>query len=303
MKAGFAVVVAWGLLLVGCVSVQTGIGASPTIVSAAPPLQLPSGRHHIPPPVFVDAETEGPQVPVDAAPDSVDIEPEPAQPKSVEAKPPTGVPETEEKPLAPFNPGLYSIDQVDSLWLIVNKQRVYSPIDYEPGDLVAPAIPFNNPPLLRREAARALEAMLQAARAAGVDFVIQSSYRSFSSQQRLKQQSVERWGLEVSDARSARAGHSEHQSGLAVDLTTKSGLCTLDACFGETRIGKWLANNSWRHGFVLRYLPGKTEITGYIYEPWHFRYVGPELAAEVYQRGYPTLEEFFGLPAAPNYLG
>jgi D-alanyl-D-alanine carboxypeptidase len=252
--------------------------------------------------VLGEAESLEPETLVETDPESVQIEPEPALAKPADPSPAPIAPKGADKTTVPFNPGLYSIDQVDSLWLVVNKHRVYSPIDYEPGDLVAPAVPFNNPALLRRQSARALEEMLQAARAAGVDFVIQSSYRSFATQQRLKQQSIERWGLEVSDARSARPGHSEHQSGLAVDLTTKSGSCTLDPCFGQTRIGIWLAQNSWRHGFILRYLPGKTDITGYIYEPWHFRYVGPELAAELHRRGAPTLEEFFGLPPAPNYL-
>jgi D-alanyl-D-alanine carboxypeptidase len=224
------------------------------------------------------------------------------EPQSVTIEPAPPISDTVDESAASFNAGLYSTEQADSLWVIVNKQRVYTPIDYAPTDLVVPEVPFNNPPLLREEAAKALEGMLQAAREADADFVIQSSYRSFAVQQRIKQQSIERWGLEVSDARSARAGHSEHQSGLAVDLTTKTGLCTLDPCFGQTDAGQWLAENSWRYGFVLRYLDGKTEVTGYIYEPWHFRYVGLELAEEIYQRGYPTLEEFFGLPAAPNYL-
>lgn len=224
------------------------------------------------------------------------------EPESATIEPAPPVTDTVEESAVSFNVGLYSIEQADSLWVVVNKQRIYTPIDYAPVDLVVPEVPFNNPPLLREEAAQALESMLHAAREADADFVIQSSYRSFVVQQRIKQRSIERWGPEVSDGRSARAGHSEHQSGLAVDLTTKTGLCTLDPCFGQTSVGEWLAENSWRYGFILRYLPGKTDITGYIYEPWHFRYVGLELAEQVYQRGYPTLEEFFGLPPAPNYL-
>ena len=262
MKGGGTIVVACVLALVACAPVET------VVVS--------------------EAEESGALS--DTEPESATIEPAPP------------VTDTVEESAVSFNVGLYSIEQADSLWVVVNKQRIYTPIDYAPVDLVVPEVPFNNPPLLREEAAQALESMLHAAREADADFVIQSSYRSFVVQQRIKQRSIERWGPEVSDGRSARAGHSEHQSGLAVDLTTKTGLCTLDPCFGQTSVGEWLAENSWRYGFILRYLPGKTDITGYIYEPWHFRYVGLELAEQVYQRGYPTLEEFFGLPPAPNYL-
>jgi D-alanyl-D-alanine carboxypeptidase len=262
VKGGGTIVVACVLALVACAPVETG--------------------------VVSEAEESGALS--DTEPESATIEPAPP------------VTDTVEESAVSFNVGLYSIEQADSLWVVVNKQRIYTPIDYAPIDLVVPEVPFNNPPLLREEAAQALESMLHAAREADADFVIQSSYRSFVVQQRIKQRSIERWGPEVSDGRSARAGHSEHQSGLAVDLTTKTGLCTLDPCFGQTSVGEWLAENSWRYGFILRYLPGKTDITGYIYEPWHFRYVGLELAEQVYQRGYPTLEEFFGLPPAPNYL-
>lgn len=210
-------------------------------------------------------------------------------------------PEPEPEPPA-FDTTAYSLDEASSLWVVVNKARPFQPVDYQPSDLVAPDVPYRYSPLLRQDAAAALEQMYQAAVAEGVEFVIQSSYRSYRLQKEVKDRSVQRFGQSVSDARSARAGHSEHQSGLAVDLTTASGACTLEECFGESEAGVWLAENSWRHGFILRYLPGKTDITGYVHEPWHFRYVGPELAAEVYARGYPTLEEFFGLPPAPTYL-
>jgi D-alanyl-D-alanine carboxypeptidase len=78
-------------------------------------------------------------------------------------------------------------------------------------------------------------------------------------------------------------------------------VCALEACFGETPQGQWLAANAWSYGFTLRYPEGATPITGYEYEPWHYRYVGPALAAELHTSGVATLEEFFGLPAAPTY--
>ncbi len=210
-------------------------------------------------------------------------------------------PEPEPIEIPSFDTSVHSLDEPSSIWVVVNKNRPFSPVDYAPDDLVRLTLPSNYPPLLRAEAAEALEALFADAEADGIGLVIHSTYRSYTLQQRLKRQSVERYGRDVSDARSARAGHSEHQSGLAVDLTTVSGACTLDECFGETPEGRWLAENSWKYGFVLRYLEGTSDITGYIYEPWHFRYVGTELATEISNQGYVTLEEFFGLPPAPAY--
>jgi zinc D-Ala-D-Ala carboxypeptidase len=201
-----------------------------------------------------------------------------------------------------FDRELYSIDDADSVWVVVNKARPLDPIDYAPDDLVAPSISAAFPALMRAEATSALEQMYDEAVAEGVPFRIQSSYRSFSVQQRVKADHVARFGQDVSDRRSARAGHSEHQTGLAVDLTTPSGECSINVCFKDTAVGVWLADNSWRYGFIVRYPEGKTDITGYVFEPWHFRYVGKELAAHLHELGFPTLEEFFGLDPAPDYL-
>jgi D-alanyl-D-alanine carboxypeptidase len=224
----------------------------------------------------------------------------PDPPEAVEIEPPAEVEVVVADPEA-FDPTLYSVDEPSSLWVVVNKGRAFTVIDYAPDDLVTPELPSAFAPLLRRDAALALAEMFDAAAADGVGLMIQSSYRSYTLQVRVKAESVARWGQEISDARSARAGHSEHQTGLAVDLTTGNSQCTLEACFGETVEGKWLAENSWKFGFILRYLEGKTDVTGYIYEPWHFRFVGLELAEEIWLQGYPTLEEFFGLPPAPYY--
>ena len=95
---------------------------------------------------------------------------------------------------------------------------------------------------------------------------------------------------------SARAGYSEHQTGLAVDLITPDDPgCDFDACFARTPGGRWLARNAWRFGFVVRYQAATTAITGYAPEPWHLRYVGKPLAAELHRTGVATLEEFFGI--------
>ena len=230
-------------------------------------------------------------VPDEPEPDVVEVvPPPPPEPEIVEPEPPG------------FDLSLYSIDDPNSLWVVVNKLRPLTPIDFAPADLVAPNVPAAFDPLMRKEASDALEQMYAEASEAGVPFRIQSSYRSYTTQQRVKANSVSRLGQEASDQRSARAGYSEHQTGLAVDLTTPSGRCTLDACFANTPEGEWLAANAWRFGFILRYLEGRSDIHGYVFEPWHFRYVGPELAEEIHLQGNPTLEELFGLDPAPTYV-
>jgi D-alanyl-D-alanine carboxypeptidase len=99
----------------------------------------------------------------------------------------------------------------------------------------------------------------------------------------------------------ARPGYSEHQTGLAVDFAAR-GVSTLQVSFAKTKAGIWLAANAYRYGFVLRYPSGKTAITGYSFEPWHFRYVGVEVATAMHDQNIQTLEEFYALPAAPSYL-
>ena len=98
-------------------------------------------------------------------------------------------------------------------------------------------------------------------------------------------------GGEAADTYSARAGHSEHQTGLAVDITSDSVNEELTVEFGETEEGKWVAENAHRFGFIIRYPEDKTLLTGYQYEPWHLRYVGIDAATEIYENGW-ILEEY-----------
>jgi hypothetical protein len=99
----------------------------------------------------------------------------------------------------------------------------------------------------------------------------------------------------------APPGHSEHQTGLAVDISAIPPICSLDACFAQTPHGQWLAANAWRFGFVLRYPADKVAVTGFTFEPWHFRYIGVPLATEMHISGVKTLEEFFGLAGGTKY--
>ena len=115
-----------------------------------------------------------------------------------------------------------------------------------------------------------------------------SGYRSYDYQKSLYENYVARDGEEAANRYSAKPGTSEHQTGLAFDVGEMSWT------YGETAAGQWLVNHCAEYGFILRYLPGKEDITGYMYEPWHIRYVGVEHAAAIMSQGI-TLEEYLGV--------
>ena len=125
---------------------------------------------------------------------------------------------------------------------------------------------------LRREALEQMLAMVEAAADDGVELFVISAYRSYSTQRQIFDGYVAKHGLEATGRFSARPGHSEHQLGTTVDFNSTS------SAFGETVPGRWLADNAYHYGFTLSYPPDSEHITGYIYEPWHFRYIGPEAA-------------------------
>jgi len=186
--------------------------------------------------------------------------------------------------------------------VVVNKSRALNPKSYVPADLVYPDVPYVNHQPLRREAAAALVALFAAAHSeAGLRLSVQSAYRSYDMQLRVYNQDVAAHGGTYADTDTARSGTSEHQTGLAVDISAVPASCSLDACFGTTPQGRWLAANAWRFGFLLRYQADKVAVTGYTYEPWHFRYVGVDLATQLHKTGVTTLEEFFGVPGGTAY--
>ncbi len=214
---------------------------------------------------------------------------------------PTRWPADGPPPSAPFDASTFSIDDPDSIWVVADKLRPLEPSNYAPRDLVTLTYPHRAEPRLRSGAASAYTAMYNAAKADGLTLVILSAYRSYSVQVAVYNGWVNRLGVDKADLQSARPGFSEHQTGLSVDIAAKNGRCTIADCFGDTPEGKWLTENAWKFGWVLRYPEGLTSITGYKYEPWHWRYVGRGLAAELRETSTPTLEEFFGLPPAPDY--
>ena len=211
------------------------------------------------------------------------------------------------KPVTIFNPPKYSIDEADSIWVVVNKQRQISPLRYKPENLVFPAFPrpkIQNPfgLQLREEAALATVELAAAMRAAGKGtLILNSGFRTFKTQKALYDRTKETRGLAVAEKLSARPGHSEHQLGLAADFSARGQGCVILVCFGNTEAGRWLEENAHEYGFILRYPKGYRSITGFQYEPWHFRYVGVELATELRTKGIKTLEEFWELEAAPDY--
>lgn len=212
-----------------------------------------------------------------------------------------------DKQPASFNKKQFSLDDPTSLWVIVNKHRPLDPKKYVPADLAPPHVPLRitsstDEMSLRPEAARALEKLYQDAKQSGVELMVASAYRGYMYQQSLYYTYVERQGQAEADTQSARPGHSEHQTGWAVDVEPTTRKCEVEACFADTPEGKWVAANAYKYGFVIRYQKDEQATTGYIYEPWHLRYVGKALAEELHKQGDPTLEEFFGLEAAPDYL-
>ncbi len=211
------------------------------------------------------------------------------------------------KPATIFDPPKYSLDEADSIWVDVNKQRQISPLRYKPANLAFPAFPrpkVQNPfgLQLREEAALATEEMASAMAEEGVGtLILNSGFRTYKNQQGLYNRTRDTRGLALAEKLSARPGHSEHQLGLAADFSVRGQGCVIMVCFGNTDAGKWLATNAHEYGFILRYPKGFKPITGFQYEPWHFRYVGIELATEMKTKGIRTLEEFWKLEAAPDY--
>lgn len=183
----------------------------------------------------------------------------------------------------------------ESLRCLVNKMRPFAQKDWAPSDLVD----FEGQQL-RAEAAQAARTMMDAAKAEGVTLTVSSAYRSYAVQQQTYQHWVSVNGQKVADQLSARPGYSEHQTGLAIDFSSPEG-CRLEECYEDTRAGRWLAKNAQNYGFILRFPKGQQAVTGYLFEPWHYRYLGKDLTARYVASGANTLEEFSGTGAAPDY--
>ncbi|MCK8828491.1 M15 family metallopeptidase [Natroniella acetigena] len=182
-----------------------------------------------------------------------------------------------------------------NIMVLVNKEHSL-PADYTPQDLVIPNIPFSftedlPKKKMRKEAAKALEQLFAQAKEDNITLIGVSAYRSYQRQEEIFSYNVRRRGKELANKYSAQAGHSEHQTGLAIDLSSPSIDYGLSQSFAQTKEGKWLARYAADYGFIIRYPQGKEDITGYQYEPWHIRYVSVEHATTISNRNL-TLEEY-----------
>lgn len=183
--------------------------------------------------------------------------------------------------------------KIESLDVLVNKTFVL-PSTYVPKNLViadSKIVKYTTSGNaernhVRKEVAAPLVQMMQAAKKNKLDIWVSSAYRSFQRQKQIFNQNVAAVGLEKTLMVSARPGRSEHQTGLAIDFTTKSVGFSLEENFANTKEGKWLKANAHKYGFILRYPKGQEKVTGYKYEPWHFRYVGKDIANEIHRKNW-----------------
>ncbi|PID25965.1 D-alanyl-D-alanine carboxypeptidase family protein [Sporosarcina sp. P7] len=196
-------------------------------------------------------------------------------------------PAVPQKPIKPSNPTGYIKGQklpkepkLIKGVLLVNKQYPL-PKDYAPGESAEAREAFNE---------LAAEAVIS-----GINLQAFSTYRSYEYQSTLYNRYVDRDGREAADRYSARPGYSEHQTGLAFDIgEVNHEKHWASNSFGDTEAAKWLAANAHRFGFILRYPKGKEEMTGYMHESWHYRYIGKDTAEQLFKRGI-TLEEYLGV--------
>ncbi len=182
-----------------------------------------------------------------------------------------------------------------SILVLVNKSSVL-PHDYEPEDLVtldnfAPGR-MEEVKQMRKVAAEAMVELVAGAETDGYEILPTSGYRSYQLQTTIFQNVTNSYGsVESANTVSALPGQSEHQSGLAMDMSCESVNYRIVDAFGETEEAKWLAEHAYEYGFIIRYPKGKEDITGYQYEPWHLRYVGEDAAKEIYEQDI-TFEEY-----------
>lgn len=280
------------LLLTSVALVASGCGSSSsagqgenngTPVTQAPPEQ-PTEKQG-------DSPSAAPSMPTDKPPaDQAKSPDSPAAPQEQPKPPSSGTSGADGKESA-----IQVVANPADIAVLVNKTNKL-PEDYKPQDLVEPNVPFifkekSEKRTIRQEAATALEELFEAAEKDGLPLAGVSGYRSHATQRSLYTNYVKRDGEAAANKYSAKPGHSEHETGLAIDVTGSNGKCPAQDCFGATREAKWLEEHAPEYGFIIRYPKGKQSITGYQYEPWHLRYVGKDAAQEIAKQNI-TLEEY-----------
>lgn len=187
-----------------------------------------------------------------------------------------------------FYKNIKLIKNPDNFLVLVNKNNKLDS-KYKPKDLEIINIKYSNKDkYLRKEAKEAFEQLSEDASKLNLSIIAVSTFRSYSYQKNLYLDYVNKKGKEYADACSARPGHSEHQTGLALDVMGSNKNYNK---FDESKEFNWMINNAYKYGFILRYPKGKEHITGFKYEPWHYRYVGKEAAKIIHDKNI-TLEEY-----------
>ena len=194
-----------------------------------------------------------------------------------------------------FYQDIVETPNTNSLLVLVNQNyrldEFYAPTDFVPVEV--PVTPYSqvNTNYLRRDAADATELLFSKAQEAGYELTLRTGYISYSVQKSLYNQDVYEMGLEYADKFNSRPGHSEHQTGLAIDITTPSINNELSLEFADTEEGKWVLAHAHEYGFIIRYPENRESEVGYFYEPYHLRYVGVEVATEIFENNW-TLEDY-----------
>ncbi len=201
---------------------------------------------------------------------------------------------------------VYDFEGADSLLILANKAHPLKD-GYEPSDLVKLDGIYKTQDswMLRSVCKDAVYEMFEAAKKDGVVLEVGSAYRSAAYQASLWQSYANQYGSERADRISSRPNHSDHQTGLCIDVVENNGAMDgVNYCqeFETTRSAQWLFAHAHEYGFILRYPKGKEEITGYNYEPWHYRFIGQEHATKLHEAGSDmTFEEFFNVEGGKQY--
>ncbi|MDD9265976.1 D-alanyl-D-alanine carboxypeptidase family protein [Paenibacillus sp. GCM10023248] len=274
-KLSLIFLMAISILAAGCGSQKENAANSPAATSTP----VPTAAATMPPATSSPAPSAG----ASASPQTT-ASSKPSQSPAASAKPPAK------------NDGLQVIAKPESVTVLVNKQFAL-PSSYEPTDLVYPDIPFTfkekvEKRKMRSVAAEAIEKLFEGAKKDGINLAGVSAYRSYATQKALFQRYVQQDGEEKAKTYSAVPGTSEHETGLAIDVSGSDGKCAASDCFGGTKEAVWLEKHAPEYGFIIRYPKGKEKITGYQYEPWHIRYVGVDAAKEMAAKKV-TMEEYY----------
>ncbi|MBQ9329120.1 MAG: M15 family metallopeptidase [Solobacterium sp.] len=225
------------------------------------------------------------------------ISPEPAPTPTPEVTPepsfePVEEPVVEEQPEVEPEPSV-DLESEDSLTRYVSQTHLLSE-SYVPADLRKVNVHTASDQQLREEAAVKLEEMFKAAIDDRIYLKLVSGYRSYQEQADLFSYYTQTRGAYYASVVDDHPGASEHQLGLGADIGCWNGACELSYCFTQYADYTWLQENSWKYGWIERYPEGKQSVTSIVYSPWHYRYVGVDEAAKIYESGL-TMEEYYGI--------